>query len=626
MTARRPAIRAVREQIAPFSPQGSRRTITELVVLTSIAALAEAATLVVIARTALAVADGADDVELGLGTSVGRSAAAALALAALAVKLAANARTALLSARLAAETGVHARRAVMRSYFEADWAHQSEERLGDLQDFLVTAVSQLSVVNAAYINGLASSVNLAVIVGIALVVNPVAALACAVAAGALILLLRPLTGITRRSTRAQQDQTRSLASSVTEAVRLTQEARVFGVRDGILGQLGDAAARLRAPQQRQLFMQRLAPSVYQTAALAFLVLAVVVSGELGGDDVQSLGVTVVLLLRGLGYGQQLQAALQQMASSVPYLDALHARMRRYERLRDDPGHIRLDDLRAVRFEDVGFSYRPGLDVLEGITVDLAADGAVGIVGPSGSGKSTLTQLLLRLRAPTSGAIRVDGVDLRDVAADDWARLVAFVPQDARLLHATVAENIAFFRDVDPEELERAARLAHIHDDIVSWPDGYQTHVGEMGNKVSGGQRQRIAIARALVGRPRLLVLDEPTSALDLQSEARLQATLRDLRGRLGLVIVAHRLSTITLCDRILVLRAGRVEGFDAHESLIARSPFYREALRLSAVHGGDAPDLHADPAIDLELDLDTDLDDDDDPAPAAAAARDGGAA
>jgi ABC-type multidrug transport system fused ATPase/permease subunit len=569
-----------------------------LVALNVVAAFAEAGALVVVARLALAIADGADDVAFAFGVELERGAAGALAFAALAVKLVTTATAAHVGARLSADTAVHAREAVLESYFGADWSLQSEERLGELQDFLVSSVNQLASVNNAYVTGISALANLVVIVGIAVMVSPIAAAACGLGAGVLVLVLRPMAAVTRRATQIQQAENRQLAAAVTESVRLTQEARAFGVRPAVRDRLAERVHRLHGPQQRQIFMQRLAPAVYQTAALTFLVLAVVVVGAVGGSDVASLGAAVVLLLRGLGYGQQLQNALQNLAASVPYLDALHERHQRYQAQREHPGTVRVERAVPVRFEGVAFEYRPDVRVLDRVTLTIEPREAIGIVGPSGSGKSTLLQLLLRLRPPTAGTITADGIDIWEIAADDWSRRVAFVPQEARMLHATVAENIAFFRDVDHAEIVAAAKLAHIHDDVMSWPDGYDTHVGEAGGRISGGQRQRVAIARALVTRPDLLVLDEPTSALDLRSEARLQETLRDLKGETALAIVAHRMSTVTLCDRILVLRNGQVEGFDRHAVLVETSPFYRDALRLSAIDGADAAAVPH-PEIDL---------------------------
>jgi ABC-type multidrug transport system fused ATPase/permease subunit len=192
--------------------------------------------------------------------------------------------------------------------------------------------------------------------------------------------------------------------------------------------------------------------------------------------------------------------------------------------------------------------------------------------------------LLRLRDPTSGRILVNGTDASGQSRDDWYRLVTFVPQDARLFAGSVAENIRFFRpDVDRSDIERAAKLAHLHDDVASWPEGYDTFVGERGGQLSGGQQQRLCIARALVGDPDVIVLDEPTSSLDVRSEALIRDTIAELAPRKTVVVIAHRLSTLTACDRIIVILDGRIEAFDAPATLEATNPFYREALELAGM-------------------------------------------
>jgi ABC-type multidrug transport system fused ATPase/permease subunit len=193
------------------------------------------------------------------------------------------------------------------------------------------------------------------------------------------------------------------------------------------------------------------------------------------------------------------------------------------------------------------------------------------------------QLLLRLREPTEGRIIVNGVGSREFSFADWARLVAFVPQDAHLFNGTVAENVRFFRDVIDAEVDSAMDQTHLRGEIESWPDGVDTLVGERGRSLSGGQRQRITIARALVSHPDVVVLDEPTSSLDLQSESVIRKTLADLASNATVFIVAHRLSTLDICDRIMVIQGGRLRDFDAPQRLEKTSRFYQEALRLSGL-------------------------------------------
>jgi len=191
---------------------------------------------------------------------------------------------------------------------------------------------------------------------------------------------------------------------------------------------------------------------------------------------------------------------------------------------------------------------------------------------------------LRLREPTEGVFAVDGTDARVFSIDEWYQRMSFVPQDPHLFAGTVADNIRFFRDeVDADRVEHAAKLAHLHDDIMAWPKGYGTPVGERGAQLSGGQRQRLCIARALVEEPDVMLLDEPTSSLDVKSESLIRATIADLAPTTTVFIIAHRLSTLAICDRIMVVLGGVLEGLDAPDVLEATNPFYREALKLSGM-------------------------------------------
>ncbi|MDQ6697600.1 MAG: ATP-binding cassette domain-containing protein, partial [Actinomycetota bacterium] len=186
-----------------------------------------------------------------------------------------------------------------------------------------------------------------------------------------------------------------------------------------------------------------------------------------------------------------------------------------------------------------------------------------------------------LRPPSEGSYEVNGISAAAYRDSDWTRMVSYLRQEPRLINATVSENIRFLRDAPFEDVVAAARLANVHDDVLALPEGYDTLLSPSGTGVSGGQRQRICLARALLTRPRLLILDEPTSALDARSEQLVQQSLESLRGDTTMFIVAHRLSTLSFCDDILVLRNGRVDAFDSREVLARAGGFYEEALKLS---------------------------------------------
>nr|WP_145613370.1 type I secretion system permease/ATPase [Nitrospirillum amazonense] len=254
-----------------------------------------------------------------------------------------------------------------------------------------------------------------------------------------------------------------------------------------------------------------------------------------------------------------------------------------------PGQAALPGIKGeVVFDHVRFRYRPDTPaMLEDLSLTVAAGQSIGIVGPSGSGKSTLTKLLQRLYVPEGGRVLVDGVDIAQIDASWLRRQIGVVLQENVLLAGTIRENIALADPAMPlDKVMRAARMAGAHDFILGLPQGYDTVVGERGASLSGGQRQRVAIARALVTDPRILIFDEATSALDYESERVVQENLAEMcRGR-TVFIVAHRLSAVRHCDRIVTLEKGRLVEAGSHEELVRAGGRYAMLHRLQGgLHG-----------------------------------------
>jgi len=236
-----------------------------------------------------------------------------------------------------------------------------------------------------------------------------------------------------------------------------------------------------------------------------------------------------------------------------------------------PGRGALPTVKGtVRFDHVKFRYRAdGPEVLRGVDIEIPAGQIVGIVGSSGSGKSTLAKLVQRLYVPESGRVMVDGIDLAMVDASWLRRQIGVVLQENVLFNRTVRENIALADPGMPlDQVVAAARLAGAHDFILQLPEGYDTMIGERGGTLSGGQRQRVAIARALVSNPRILIFDEATSALDLESEQAIQRNMRHICKGRTVLIIAHRLSTVRQCDRIITIEQGHIVEEGKHDDLI----------------------------------------------------------
>jgi ATP-binding cassette subfamily B protein len=234
----------------------------------------------------------------------------------------------------------------------------------------------------------------------------------------------------------------------------------------------------------------------------------------------------------------------------------------------------------VVFDHVTFAYDPRRPILQDVSFTVPAGKTIAVVGASGAGKSTLARLMFRFYDVTGGAIRIDGQDLRSVTQTSVRAAVGIVPQDTVLFNDTVYYNIAYGRvGASPAEIENAARLAAIHDFIMSTPDGYQTSVGERGLKLSGGEKQRVAIARTILKSPRILIFDEATSALDTHTEREIQAALRKVSADRTALVIAHRLSTVVDADEIIVLDGGRIVERGRHVELLAHGGKYAAMWR-----------------------------------------------
>jgi ABC-type transport system involved in Fe-S cluster assembly fused permease/ATPase subunit len=254
---------------------------------------------------------------------------------------------------------------------------------------------------------------------------------------------------------------------------------------------------------------------------------------------------------------------------------------------------------TVAFRDVKFGYGPDREILKGLSFEVPAGKTVAIVGPSGAGKSTISRLLFRFYDVTAGEIEVDGQDIRKITQASLRAAIGIVPQDTVLFNDSVFYNIAYGRpDASPAEIEEAARMASIHDFVMSLPDGYNTSVGERGLKLSGGEKQRVAIARTILKQPAIFLFDEATSALDSHTEKAIQRSLAEVSADRTALVIAHRLSTIVDADEIIVLRDGAIAERGVHQDLLARDGIYadmwreqQKAARVEAVAAPGSPDM-----------------------------------
>jgi ATP-binding cassette subfamily B protein len=562
---------------------GDRRGLVVLLAVCSIlSGLTETATLALVAQLAASVVGGAHkgthnhalslfSVHGSPGTLI------PIAFGFCALRLLFQIPLSILPSRIAAQVMARLRTELFDAFSRASWTVQSQGREGSLQEIMTNQVGQAIGGVAGTTGLLTSTLQFAVLMIGALLLNFVAALVVGAMTVVLFALLRPLRARGGRYAQALSRAQVRYAGGIAESNRLAEETHVFGAGAVQRERLGQAIGEARHWFFRSQVLGRLVANVYQSLIYVLLVGGIAVLYLIGGAQAGSLGGVVLVLLRAGMSGQLIQGFYQSLIQSLPFVERAQETLTDFRASVEEDEGQPLTSIDTVAFEAVSFAYRSQTPVLSDINFSVRGGEAIGIVGPSGAGKSTLVQLLLRLRRPVGGRYLINGEPAESFAREDWYRQVSYVPQEPRLLHASVADNIRFFRDLDDAKVERAARMARIHDDIVGWSDGYETIVGPRADAVSGGQQQRICLARALAAEPDVLVLDEPTSALDPESEAFISASLMAIRSQLTLFIVAHRMSTLEMCDRVMVIVDGRMAGFDTKPVLQRDNPYYRHA-------------------------------------------------
>jgi ABC-type multidrug transport system fused ATPase/permease subunit len=462
-----------------------------------------------------------------------------------------------LTARSVADLVFRWRTELISGFLAMPYAYQVAQRGGEVQEVAGQQAKTAAAALGAFTTAVNAGFSVLILTTSAFALDPLAALILVGGGGTILFAIRPIIRRVRQLGAQEADLDIGFGIEVNEMSAAVRDTKIFNVQGSFSMSAHDLAAAAAANQRRLASLGAAVPVVYQGAGHLLLLGVLAIASFVEGVTITTLAGAALLLYRGLGYGQRLSGMQQQLARQLPYAQVVADHLSAYRSHPEVFGSQHLARVDRIEFDKVAYAYSDGEVAIKDVSFGIEGPGIVGLAGSSGSGKSTVAQLLLRLRQPDTGEIRVNDSPHREYSRERWSKEVSFVPQEAYLIHATVHENIAYFRaNITREQVIEAAKSVGLHNHISLLPAGYDTELGPSVRDFSGGQRQRIGIARALVGQPSLLVLDEPTSALDSETEGWVLATLDALRASTIVIVITHRASTLELCNRVIQLDNG----------------------------------------------------------------------
>jgi ATP-binding cassette subfamily C protein len=449
---------------------------------------------------------------------------------------------------------------LIRSLMHASWSHFVSQPAGEYSAAISQEAHRASAAFRNSCSALGGVIRILAYLVVAVLVSWEVALAALLVAGGVVWVLRGFVVMAREAGQEQTTVMRSLISRLTQALPGIKPVKAMARERFLLPMLERETHGFNQAQQKQVLASE-SMRAFQEPIL-IIVLAAGLWGTLTFGDTRFSSVLVLALLfyRLVGTVNKLQGQYQTMSQGESAFESIRDHIERAESNREvTRGQLpapALDD--EIRFDHVSFSY-PGTQVLDDVSFSVPVGSFTAFIGPSGSGKTTILDLMVGLQVPDDGTVAVDGVSLSEISMADWRAGIGYVPQDMVLFHSSIFENVTLSNDdFTRDDVRRALEDAGAWDFVSRHPEGMDRLVGEAGAKLSGGQRQRIAIARALVGSPRLLILDEATTALDPETEAEICETLENLGRRVTIVAVSHQPALRDVADQVYEVDRGTV--------------------------------------------------------------------
>jgi ABC-type multidrug transport system fused ATPase/permease subunit len=461
----------------------------------------------------------------------------------------------------------------------ASWPYLLNQKTGHIERMIMHDVFAGTQILAAMTNLILLGTSLAMYAFIAFNISAGVTLLTILFGLILFWIFKPLYYKTRKLFEQSTKIEKITAGFLTESLYNSKAIKAFGVEKEVVFASKRYFKKLKRLKTKATIYRSSVGPFFEPIALMFIIGLFIFYQRTPGFNFVSFAATVYLVQKMFSFIELSQGNIQRLSEIIPYFQSvLDYRTETFKNLEVSNGHLPFSFKDNLAFEKVNFSYETRSGVISGLSFVVKRGEMVGIVGSSGAGKTTVADLLLRLFRPSSGKITIDGKNTEELRIADWRKKIGYVSQDVFLLNDTIENNIRFFDSgVTEKDIKKAAELANADDFIEKLPDGLSTVIGERGVKLSVGQRQRIALARVLARNPEILLLDEATSALDNESELLVQKAIEDLKGKITVIAIAHRLSTVMNSDRLLVLDNGKIVEEGAPKELLKDkdSHFYK---------------------------------------------------
>jgi ATP-binding cassette subfamily C protein len=467
-----------------------------------------------------------------------------------------------------AQVATDLRLALIRAVLAARWEYYLRQPVGGIATAFASESSRAAQSYLHSTTIVAQIIETLVYATLALMISWPVALGAAVVGFAILTLLARFVRMTRRSGKRQTGLMRAVVSRITDVLYGVKPLKAMA-RESLLGHIMERETyTLNQVLRREVWSKEVLKALQEPLVVMALALGLYLALTYWSLPLTSLLMLGLLFNRSINSLNKIQRQYQQMVASESALWSLRSTIERSEKAQEVlQGRVPPPLTRAITLRDVQFSYGEH-PVLRGVSLTIPVGHITVIVGPSGAGKTSIADLIIGLIRPQAGDVWLDDVPLNDVDARAWRRMVGYVPQETFLLHESVLVNVTLGDPAITEtEAEAALRAAEAWDFVAAMPDGIHTAVGERGARLSGGQRQRIAIARALVHRPRLLILDEATASLDPISEAGICATVRHFHGQMTVLAISHQPALLEVADVIYRIEGGNVQRLPVVETL-----------------------------------------------------------